>query len=125
MNAQTKKALAKTYGAHSPSELEDAKKRTEAFLANPGEAKPDEIQSAKDTIEYIEDVLTAPESESPREESAADKLAQLAQDEKDIKAMVAGGLERGQAEAALKHKKEFAVRHARHVADQKKNAAKK
>lgn len=45
-------------------------------------------------------------------ENPAEVLKQRDADEKAIREMVAGGLERPQAEAALRHKKEFAERHA-------------
>jgi hypothetical protein len=51
-------------------------------------------------------------AEAAVEVNAAELLKQRDADEAAIKAMVAGGLERSQAEAALKHKKDFAARMA-------------
>ena len=124
MNAQTKKALAKKYAGFATAQLEEEKARIEALIAAPGEKNEAEIQSLKDAIEFIEDVLTAPAAETDGELSADEKLAQVRADESAIKAMVAGGLERSQAEAALKHKKEFAKRHAAMQAEAAKAAKK-
>ena len=120
MDTNTKKKLAKSYGGYSKAELEETLKRAEAFLANPGEANAEAIQGAKDTIEYITEVLTEPaidlaaENEKLRKENDSLKASQP-KNAREVAAKVAVGLSREQAEAVVGRKKDFTERFQKHV----------
>ena len=67
MNAKRKSELAKTYGDYDKAALQDTLSRAQTYIANPDNDKPDVVQGARDTVEYITEVLaTMPNTEPPK-----------------------------------------------------------
>ena len=107
MNAKTKSKLLQSYGSYSKAELAETKSRAEAFLANPGEANAEAIESAQNSIEVLDELLAAPEaSQQPPQQPAAPAQPFEEKHAKLITAKMNAGLTREGAIEVIKHQLE-------------------
>ena len=66
MNAKARKELEASYGKLSREELVSKLAQAKSFIANPGEAKPEAIEGAKDAVEFFNEQIA--EIDAPKEE---------------------------------------------------------